>query len=349
MERAERSWYLEQLGIAEWVPRDAVAPVSDSPAAATDQPVTHNRVAKAPVDAEPSYTGPKVGPDDILASLRAANGSESKQQVADAGSQLADEFTRPPTEEQLKQLASKRAASQPAKTPTQQNDGVAVSETAPAASNVVQLPTPKAKERTPTPSAAAVADLGEPDFSVEEPDAGDLEALFAESLSLEGGEQAVDSGPDSIEKLQRDWAQMLSQAGCLPASLGEGASQPKVIIVTELPANQFDNRQLDQAWRLRAGILKAAKLPNRVCFHASLYSVSSVVKPEPLLGRLAALFPEAIVLGFADQSLEAGLKQISNKTLCLPSIGQMLSQPAMKRKAWEQLQPKIAVFEKLDK
>lgn len=363
MEAAERSWYLEQIGIPEWIPRDAAAQLAnaanDSAAAVAEDSSSQTAApavtapATAAAEEPATYNGPKISPSDILAKLRESNGPKAKKQL-DEGSQLAEEFTTPPTAEQLKKLAEKPVEPvapvettkppEPIADATQQTASVV-----PAAAPVVNKPQTVQPVVKQSP-ATAVPQIQEPDFSVEEPDVGDLEALFAESIAFEGEAQpAVDEGPDTLEKLDRDWKLMLAQAGCLPASLGEGAKDPAVIVITALPANQFDNRQLDCAWRLRGSILKAAKLPAKRSFHSSLYSVSSNVKPASLLKRLRALHPNAILLCFASAELEADLKELPGKVLCLPSVDQMLSDAALKRKAWDQLQKAIPAFEKLAK
>jgi hypothetical protein len=366
MERAERSWYLEQLGIPEWIPRDAAAPVTaiasvsaeaagvgiKAVVAVAEQALAADPLATTPV---PASAPNGVGPGDILAKLRASNGPKTKRQV-DGESQLAEEFTRPPTAEQLKQLAAI-----PMVTPVveaEPDETVPIQAASLPAANSIPTSKPEikvaAKQQVPNSGRLAklpqqpAVDSVEPDFSIEEPDFAELQALFAESLQQEESAQPeVDAGPDDIEKLARDWKLVLTQAACLPACLGEGAAEPAVIVLTALPANQFDNRQLDRAWRLRRSILKAAKLPEKATYHSSFYSISNNVKPARLLKRLRDLYPQASLLCFANLSLEADVKGLEGDVVCLPSLDLMLADAALKRQAWKKLQAMIPSFEKL--
>lgn len=360
MQSAERSWYLEQMGVPEWIPRDAAALIADAgetaaatgstPQAVASETTSPQQVPAAVADS----AGPAVTPAEILANLKAANGPKSKKQLAEEGSKLAEEFTRPPTPEQLKQLAPKPISAPAAKLAATQNSEVAqpTAKAVPPPQAIVMAPNAPLPESPAERKTAVLPDpvaISEPDFSVEETDLGDLEALFAESMAFEADapSEVVDTGPDTIEKLDRDWKLMLAQAGCLPASLGEGVADPAVIVLTALPANQFDNRQLDRAWRLRSSILKAAKLPNKVCVHSALYSISSNVKPAPLLKRLRDLYPKATLLCFANDELTADLQGLPGEIIRLPSLDQMLADAKLKLQAWEQLQKAIPSFEKL--
>jgi hypothetical protein len=352
---AERSWYLEQMGVPEWLPRDAAALVSDTEQSAATTDSAPRALATA-VPAEPQQpsvvvagSGPSVTPAEILAKLKAANGPKSKKQLAEEGSKLAEEFTRPPTAEQLQQIAAKPKPVAETVVEVEKVQPAVVEPKATAVSN--SAPATQKQEAPVSPQSDPSLELvpaSEADFSFEEPDIGDLEALFAESMAFESESQPeIDAGPDTAEKLGRDWKLMLAQAGCLPASLGEGVTDPAVVVVTALPANQFDNRQLDRAWRLRGSILKAAKLPAKASFHSSFYSISSNVKPALLLKRLRDLHPKATLLCFSNAELEADLSGLSGEIIRLPSLEQMLADATLKRQAWEHLQKAIPSFEKL--
>lgn len=358
MESAERSWYLGQLGITEWIPRDAAALMAEDlankePARGAALPLTAAKPAAA------LSTAPQLGPSDILARLKASNGSHAKRQMVGEGSKLAAEFTKPPTQAQLKHLAEKSTGSRPPPETTplenlaekrqiaDDRQSHTVASSARAEANWTTDVTRQPSQTLSQPPQDLTA---EPDFTVGEVDSGDLEALFAEAMSFEHGNAAdIDSGPDSLEKLDKDWKRMLAQAGCLPASLGEGAKEPKVLVLTALEADRFDSRQLDKAWRLRRSILNAAKLPETSSFHASLYSISKHLKPLVLLQRLRALYPEAILLCFATPALEDDVRDLAGEIIVLPSLDEMLKQPQLKRQAWERLQKVIPVFERLGK
>lgn len=311
MRNAEDSWYLEKLGIQQWVPRSE----AEAAQVADTQTVEVTQAQAAP--------SPFVAAGDVESHVNVIEGAPIQRAPQEAESiDSAGSSTPPAGHGPGDILAKLRAGKQKTKPTTIEPVSVAIEVESPA---TVDEPVPPPEVVQP-PSQAIQA-----------------------STPATQDEQFIPLGSaaDSWPKLIDDWHSTLAQAGLPAANLGEGSAGAAVVVFTELPLDQLTPQQLDAGWRLRAAILSAAGLAPQRCFHAALYSVSSVLQPQELLKRQLLMMPTAKVICFAGERLGADIASAGVDAIMLPSISEMLATPAAKKQAWKTLQPLIESFKAL--